>query len=100
MTSSAGLLVDLRIVKIRILGRGMISPDRHVGDARDFDAGLVRELRFGAIFIEPGHGKPAIARNLLRVVHRDQAIGVARIANDEDAHIGGGVLFESPGPGR
>ena len=29
-----------------------------------------------------------------RVVHRDQAIGVARISDDEDAHIGGGVFLD------
>src|ERR1043166_8747291 len=50
----------------------MISPDRHVRHARDFDAGFVRELRARTIFVQPRHRKPAIARNFFGVVHRDR----------------------------
>ena len=71
----------------------MISPDRHVRYCRHLDASLVRKLRFSPIFVEPGHGKPSIPRNLFRVVHRNQTIGVARIANDQSPHIGRGVFF-------
>ena len=57
------------------------------------DAGLLRELRAGAVFIQSRHGEPAIARDLLRIVHRDQAIGVARISDHEHAHIGRSILL-------
>ncbi len=87
------LAVDLRIVEIRILGRGMVAPDRHVADRGDIDPCLLRELRFAAIFVQPCHGKPALARDRLRVIHRDQAIGVAGVSNHQDANIGGGIFF-------
>ncbi len=58
------------------------------------DAGFLRELGLGAVFVEARHCEPAIARDRLRVVHRDQAIGVARISDHEDAHILGGVLLD------
>ena len=58
------------------------------------DARFLRELRLRAIFIEPRHGKPAIARDRLRIVHRDQAIGIARISDHEDANILRGIFFD------
>ena len=56
--------------------------------------GLLRELRAGAIFVQPRHGKPAIARNFFRVVHRDEAIGVARISDHEHTHIGRSIFLD------
>ncbi len=56
------------------------------------DAGFGGELAFGAIFVKTGHGEPTVGRNVFGVVHRDQAVGVAGIADDEDADIGGGVF--------
>ena len=80
------------MVKIGILRRGMISPDGHVRHVGDCGACLLRQLGFRAVLIQPGHGEPAIAWNRLRVIHRDEAIRVARISDDQDAHILGGVL--------
>ena len=65
----------------------MIAPDGHVGDFGYVHAGLMRELRLAAILIEARHREPTLPRNRFRVVHRDQAIRVARIANDKNAHI-------------
>ena len=55
-----------------------------IADGGDVHAGLFRELRLGAIFVEARHGEPAVARHVWRVVHGDEAIRVARIADDED----------------
>ena len=41
----------------------------------------------GAVFVEARHGEEAVARNVRRVVHGDEAIGVAGIADDEHAHV-------------
>ena len=71
----------------------MISPNRHVRYAGDFHTGFVCQLRSGAVLVQPRHGKPAVPRNFLGVVHRDQAIGVARISNYKDAYVGRGVSF-------
>ena len=65
----------------------MIAPDGHVCDVGHVDAGLMRELGPAAILIEARHREPTLPRNRFRVVHRDQAIRVARIANDKNAHI-------------
>src|SRR5262249_37641995 len=58
------------------------------------DAGFMRELSTGAVFIQPRHGEPAVARNFLGVVHRDQAIRVTRIAHDQYPHVGIGVSLD------
>ena len=71
----------------------MISPDRHIGTRMNAHTGLLRELRLGAIFVQPSHGEPAIARDFFRVVHRDQAIGVAWISDHEDAHVGRSIFL-------
>jgi hypothetical protein len=46
-----------------------------------------------AIFIQPRHGEPTMARNLFRVVHGDQTVGVAWISDQQHAHIGGSVFI-------
>ena len=54
----------------------------------------MRELRFGAVFVQARHGEQAVARDVRRVVHGDEAIGVAGIADDEDAHVARGVFLD------
>ena len=54
-------------------------------------AGLLRELALGAVFIKAGHRKETILRHAVRVVHRDQRVGVAGIADHKHAHIVGRV---------
>src|SRR5205823_3307546 len=76
------------VVEIRILSGRMISPDRHLRDQASAYTGFARELRASAVFIQPRHGEPPVARDVFRVVHRDQAIGVTRISDDEHAHVG------------
>src|SRR6266478_6662030 len=72
----------------------MIAPNRHVRDTGDLDTGFVRELRARAVFIQPRHSKPTVARNFLRVVHRDQTIRVTRISDYEHTYIGCGISFD------
>ena len=72
----------------------MIAPDREIRDLRHLHAGALGELRFRAVFIEPRHGKPALARHALRVVHRDEAVRIARIADHEHAHVAGGLPLD------
>lgn len=86
--------VDPRVVQIGVRRGGMVAPDGHVRDRGDIDARLLGELRSAAIFVEVGHGKPTVVRDGSRVVHRDQAIGVTWVADDEHAHVEGGVLFD------
>ena len=64
MSCGGGLAVDLRVVEIRILRRGMVAPDGDVGDRGDVHAGLLGELRLGAVFIQARHGEEAVARDV------------------------------------
>jgi hypothetical protein len=89
-----GTTVDPSIVEIRILRRGMIAPDDHVRDRSNPYTGLMRELRAGAVFIQSRHREPTVARNLFRVVHRNQTIRVARIPYYEHADISRCVFFD------
>ena len=74
----------------------MVAPDGHVGRVAPGNTGFLRELRFGAVLVEAHHGEPAFAGNGRCVAHGNEAIGVARIADHEDADIGSGVLFNRP----
>jgi hypothetical protein len=89
-----GAAIDFGVVEIGILGRGMVAPDRDVSDGGDVDAGFFRELRFGAVFVEASHGVETVARDLGRVVHRDEAIGVAGIADDEDTDVRRSIFLD------
>ena len=82
---------DARVLRVRVLRRRVIPPDRHVGDDVHRHAGLPRELRLGAVLVEPRHREPAVGRHVRCVAPRDQAVRVARVADHEDAHVVGGV---------
>ena len=77
----------------------MIAPDGEIADGGDIHAGLFRQLGFGAVFVQAGHGKEPIARHVGRIVHGDEAIGVARIADHQDAHVVA-AFFWIASPGR
>ena len=49
--------------------------------------GLLRELRLRTVLVEPGHREPAVGRHLGGVRARDEAVRVARVADDEDADV-------------
>jgi hypothetical protein len=50
-------------------------------------SGFGRQLRFCSVFIKASHCEPTIAWHALSVIHRDQAIGGARIPDHEHAHV-------------
>jgi hypothetical protein len=52
---------------------------------------LLGEHRDGAVLVEPGHRGEALARHVGGVVHRDQGVGVRRVADDQDPHVVGGT---------
>ena len=89
-----GLAVDSGIREIGILRGGVVAPDRHVGDCRNVYPGLLSELRLGAVFVEARHCKPPVVRHIRCVVHGDQAVGVARVADDECADVAGSVVLD------
>ena len=57
-------------------------------------AELGGELRDRAVVIQAQHRGEALAGDVGRVVHRDQAVGVGGVADDEHLHVLGGVLVQ------
>jgi len=90
------LPADLGVEDIGVLGGRVVAPDRHLGDLADAHAELLGQHGLGAVVVEPGEGVEAFAGDIWRVAHRDQGIGVGRVAGDQDAHIVGGRLVEGP----
>ncbi len=87
---------DTGIGEVGELRRGVVAPDGHVGDVAHRSPRLGGELGLGPVLVEARHGEPAVGRHLGRVGARDEAVRVARVADDEDAHIGGRVLGDGP----
>src|SRR5205085_5779515 len=85
--------IDFSVEKIGELSGGMISPHRHIRDSRHLDARLPGELGFRAIFVKTGHGEEPVSRKVGRVVHRDKAVGVARLAEYMDPQVAGGIVL-------
>ena len=77
----------LGVRQIRVLRRGVIAPDGHAADVGDVRAGLVRELREGAVVIEARHGGEVARLQVLRVGARDQRVGVGRVADHQHFHL-------------
>ena len=94
-TSLGGVLaVDLGVEEVGVLGRRVVAPDRHLRDVGDLRAGLGRELRDRAVVVEAGQRGEALARDVGGVGHRDEGVGVGRVAGDADAHVVGGDRVE------
>ena len=78
------LAADEGVGEVRILRRGVVAPDGDVLDDGVVGAGLGGELRLGAVLVEAGHGEEVLGRQVAGGTQRDEGVGVARIADDED----------------
>ena len=81
------LAADARVEEIRKERTRMISPDSQLRYVTPVEAGLQSQLGLCAVFIQSRHGKPAVRGHVLRVLHRDKAIGIARISHNDHANI-------------
>ena len=88
------------MVEIGILGRGMIAPDRHATDACRVAGGFLRELRHGAIVIEPRHRGEIARLEAGRVTLCDERISVGRVTHDKHLHVAIGDRVERLTLGR
>ena len=57
-------------------------------------AGLLRQLRLGAVLVEARHREPAVGGDVGRVGAGDQAVRVARVADDEHADVARRVVVD------
>jgi hypothetical protein len=74
--------------------RRMVAPDRHLLHVRDGLAGLLRHLGERAVMVEPHHRGELRGLEARRVLHRDQRVGIGRVADHEDLHVARGDLVQ------
>ena len=72
----------------------MIAPYDQISDFSDMRGSFCSQLGFRPVFIEAHHGEPAIARDAFGVIHRDEAISVARVSDHKNPDIRSGILFD------
>jgi hypothetical protein len=72
----------------------VVPPDGHVGDQVNPDAELVGELRDRAVVVQPHHGREALLGQVGSVRHRDQGVGVGRVADNQHLHVGRSPLLD------
>ena len=78
---------DLGMEGIWILGGTVIAPNRDLLDIGVGDTSLLGQLRDGAVVIQARHRRKALGGHIGRIALGDQAVGVGRVADHEDAHI-------------
>ncbi len=78
---------DLAVEQVGVLGGRVVAPDRHPGDVGDGLAGLGGQLRHRPVVIQARHGGELGVGDVGRVVHRDQAVGVGRVADNQHLDI-------------
>ena len=71
----------------------MISPNSEIRHFCHIDPCFISELCLCTILIESSHGEPAIGRDIFRIVHGDETVGIAGIPNHEHANIAGCILL-------
>ncbi len=79
------LVTDLGVVEVGEHTGAVVAPDAEFGDLVDGDAGLLCELCLGAVLVEAGHGEELLVGNAGCTLHGDEAVGVAGVANNQDA---------------
>src|SRR5205085_1875244 len=72
---------------VRILRRRVVAPDGDLADRGNRLADLLRELRGGAVVVQAHHAGELRRLEARRVLHRDQAIRVRRVADDQYFHV-------------
>ena len=79
---------------VGVLGGRVVAPDRHLLDVGDRGAGLRGELGDRAVVVEAGQRREPLARDVGGVRHRDQGVGVGRVAGHADADVVGGDVVQ------
>ena len=79
------------VVEVGVLRRRVVTPDGEVLHSFDGCAGLLGDLRLGAVLVEAGHREPAVGGNFRRVGTSDQAVGVARVSDNQHPNVASGV---------
>lgn len=84
---------DPCVCKIWVEGAGVVAPDSEIADVAPVGAGFEGELGFCTVFVEASHSKPAVCGNVAGVIHRDEAIRIAGISDDEGANVRSSIFL-------
>ena len=97
----------LAVEQVGVLRRRVVAPDRHPPDVGDRRAELLGDLRDRPVVVEPCHRREPTRVEVGCVRHRDQGVGVGRVADDEDLDVALGgtrqrraLRLEDPAVGR
>ena len=88
------LPADLGVGEVGVERRRVVAPDRELLHVAHPRLGLCGEERARTVVVEPRHRAPSVVRDRVGICVRDQAIGIARIADDDDAHPRRGVALD------
>jgi hypothetical protein len=80
--------------QVRVLGGGVVAPDSHLPDRGNRLADLLRDLRDRSVVVKAHHAGELGRFERGGVLHRDQGVGVGRIADYQHLHIAVGDLVE------
>ena len=92
--SAAGPAADRGVAQVRVLGRGVVPPDRDPPDLGHRGPGLLRHLADGPVVIEAGHRAELPRREVRRVAHRDEGVRIGGVADHQHLHAAARVIVE------
>ena len=75
------------MTEVGVLGRRMISPDRHALNCLHRRPGPFGHLADGTVVIEAGHRRELARREVRRVAHGDERVGIRGIADHQHLHV-------------
>eukprot|EP00215_Chloropicon_roscoffensis_P009508 CAMPEP_0196641258 /NCGR_PEP_ID=MMETSP1085-20130531/3356_1 /TAXON_ID=41879 ORGANISM="Pycnococcus sp, Strain CCMP1998" /NCGR_SAMPLE_ID=MMETSP1085 /ASSEMBLY_ACC=CAM_ASM_000807 /LENGTH=471 /DNA_ID=CAMNT_0041970477 /DNA_START=24 /DNA_END=1437 /DNA_ORIENTATION=- len=80
--------------EVRHLGGGVVAPDRDVLDRTVMAVRLNSELGPGSVLVQPGERMEVLPLQVRGVLHGDESVGVARVANNDDLAVRVGDLVQ------
>ena len=80
--------------KVGDLGGGVVTPDAGAGDGVVVALSLHGELDLGTVLVEAGEGVEVFAGDRGRVLHGDERVGVAGVADDQHLNVPGRDLIQ------
>ena len=89
-----GRALDTGIGEVGEHRRRVVAEDDDVLDVGDTHPGLLRQLGPCAVLVEARHGREPLGPEALGLGRRDHDVGVAGVADDDDARLRGGDLVD------
>ena len=72
----------------------MISPNCDIGNFGNLYASLGCKLSSRPVFIKTSHCKPTLAGYIRCIIHGDEAVRIAWIANHQNSHVRSSIIID------